>query len=173
MATVHDNLGPVHSYPWRPEFGFLRYFLATQGYTAEAREAIVAHAAEEGTLEGAPFLEPADQADAEEVYVGGMDEVRQCGSEWGGARGFESQYIREDDVWTTTPLGEDPISRDMDAENAVAAVAPISGGAPLPEPYEPTPEDWEDYHRHCREEELREGARSEEDSRHFEERGFE
>jgi hypothetical protein len=82
MSTLHEGPVTVQSHPYRPELSLLRHYLGAQEYTENARDRIVSYAASQGTLEGAPELEPGDSEGAELAYVEGMEPVPSCSPEW-------------------------------------------------------------------------------------------
>ena len=142
-------------------------------YTWYAREAILSHVVETGSLDGLVallVLEPEDEAEAKRIYAEGLR----------AGDGTEPDSTPDDVDWDApgqldTPVylppeaDDDPESEAIDEEFRVAddfdwsSIPPISGGAPRP--YEPTPEDWEDYRRWSIQDEARDRARAMDDAR--------
>lgn len=81
MASVPHEAVTVQSHPYRPELALLRVRLAEWGYTPNALEAIVSHAAAEGTTVGA-LIHPEDVAAAEEVLETAAEPVRLTDPAW-------------------------------------------------------------------------------------------
>jgi hypothetical protein len=142
--------------------------LILEGYSPSAIDAIVGHASREGCLDGAPRLDLADVDMATEAFIGGFRPVETTDPAWGSPTGQESQYNPLDDVATpndTISLDGDDLVNAIDGPDApdhhvtsrpgywealaVDGILPaISGGCDdVPPPYEPTPEDWAEYHR--------------------------
>jgi hypothetical protein len=126
----------------------LRAFLLVEGdYSTEAINAIVAHIAREGCFDSdAPYLlYPGDLAAAEAAYVRGFEEVPYDSPEWGhlddvepfSADAPDARHAASDAYWAGL------------AELGISRLPAIAGGCDddIPPPYEPTPEDWEEYRR--------------------------
>lgn len=85
MQSLSHEPVSVYSHPYRPELLALRIWILTAGYHASAVETIVSHAAAHGTLEGlvrSGWLELADEAEAEAVFVNAMAPVPHVSAEW-------------------------------------------------------------------------------------------
>lgn len=85
MPTLPNESVSVYSHPYRPELACLRVWLNRHNYHPHAVETIVGHAAAYGTLEGlvrAQWLDAADEAEAEGIFVTGMEPVPQVSHEW-------------------------------------------------------------------------------------------
>lgn len=69
----------------RPGLDALAAFLADEGYSSHSTGRIIDHVAREGTLGGlveSGYLEPADEAAAEDIYVRNLQPMPQCGRDW-------------------------------------------------------------------------------------------
>lgn len=137
-------------------------WLADNHYSQHAQEAIVGFAAVEGTPTGSPYLDREDEATASDVFVEAMGEVPFDAAIWGSPADRESMWRPLDDRWTVAPLlaipdeldddqGDDepPYRRSDQAEEEDTGEFPPPfpmGPDPEPEPFEPSPEDWADYH---------------------------
>jgi hypothetical protein len=79
---VEIEIATPQSHPYRPELSLLRVRLLALGYHQAATERIVAYAAREGTLEGAPGLEAENMEAAETVFVEGMEANVSTDHQW-------------------------------------------------------------------------------------------
>lgn len=114
----------------RPGLDALSLWLEQAHYSQHAREAILAHAAREGTPTGSSYLEAEDEAGATGAYLRALPAVPYADPAWD-----------DESVILDVPMmidGTHPFP-----------LAPISGGAPDDGPaFTPTAEDWADYRAH-------------------------
>jgi hypothetical protein len=164
MATVQYEPASVYSHPYRPEQALLRIRLAAEGYHPTATEAIVSYAATEGTVEGAPGLDPVDYEHAEWALETGCEAVPQTDPAWDEHTSWPGQgpvyqtkgavYVADawvflvgaldrvcravpaDAVIVPPELEPEPDPSDVDRGWAAECLSlpPISGGSPDPEP---------------------------------------
>jgi hypothetical protein len=148
MRSVTPTTGPVHP----AALGALQSWLWDNHYSVHAIDAIVAHAAEEGTPTGSPYLDREDEEAATEAFIAAMPAVSSCSPEWGNATGDESMFRLLDDAWTPVetlralpPELDDDETALLDAWDRLAELemARLEAGRPAdgPAPYEPTEED--------------------------------
>src|SRR5262249_47948118 len=120
MATVQHSTPGVHSHPFRPELVLLKIALQTAGYHHHAVAEIVAHVAREGTIEGAPGLEPDDYETAESILEPGCEPVPMTSHEWGSPTGDGSMWPM-DDRWELG--GDEPTAADrLDLDQWLAQI---------------------------------------------------
>lgn len=155
-----------HSRPYHPEYGLLRIFLRGHGYTSQAATAIVTHVVREGTIEGAPGLEPVDYEGAETVYVDGMEAICSCDPAWdehATGQGFDDAlpfaptYIDLESLLRAgcppVPPGPDPTREECEAivaswdlhHDREMARIEAERPEPLVSEFEPSEEDWAEY----------------------------
>jgi hypothetical protein len=136
----------------RPGLAALVAWLLDQRYSSHAIGRIEGHVAVHGTLAGS-MIEPEDEAAAEEAFAEGLDAVSADSAAWDRPDAFidVESLLEPRRAVAAEPPAED---RSIPAGAAIMppeldddppGIAPISGGAP--EPFEPSPADWEDYHR--------------------------
>jgi hypothetical protein len=148
----------------RRALGVLATLLEDCHYSRHARESICGHVAREGTLAGAPGLDPGDEADAEMVFVAELESAPFDSEAWDRDQGvlFDAEMLAEGThPWPIPAVGDDDRTIPPDAEledyaawdarqerlmEEIRALRPISGGAPVDgPPYDPTPEDLADF----------------------------
>jgi hypothetical protein len=109
----------------RPALGVLAETLTDRHYSAFAATRIVAYVASEGTVTGAPGMEPEDEAAAEFAFVSALEPVPFDDARWGEDLDVESGC---------EPLPELPDLRDphdwCHPALRAAGIPPVSGGAP-------------------------------------------
>ena len=127
----------------------VRVILFNLSYSAPAAELIASYLATEGTFEGCPDLDQADVETVTDAYETGASTVSWDDPAWDADLGLwtpsdATLTLDLDDPDTTTP---DEFWPGRTA--AVTALLPISGGAldDVPPLYEPSPEDWAEYHK--------------------------
>jgi hypothetical protein len=136
----------------RPGLVALVAWLLEQRYSSHAIGRIERYVAVHGTLAGS-LIEPEDEAAAEEAFVEALDAVPSDSDAWDRPDAFldvESLLDPRSAVGVEPPAGDRSIPPDAaivppELDDDLPCVTPISGGAP--EPFQPSPEDWEDYHR--------------------------
>jgi hypothetical protein len=102
--------------PDRQQTSLLATVLGTLGYHANAIESITAHAAAEGTIDGAPGLEPEDVEAAESALETGYETVAWTSPEWGNPIGQEHRANPRDDIWN--PDEPPPVEEEWEANRA-------------------------------------------------------
>jgi len=158
MHTVSLATGPVHP----AALGALQSWLRDNHYSVHAIDAVIAHAAEEGTPTGSPYLDPEDEAAATEAFVAAMPAVSGCSNDWDDP----SIYLDVDtlleagrpriptDALVPPELDPEPYAPTEEEELFAAAFAaadaepglpPIVGGAP----FVPGDLDWAEYRAWC------------------------
>lgn len=108
----------------RPGLDALIAYLCEEGYHSHAIGVIVGHVAREETLEGlveAGQLEPADEAEAERVYVDALAPLAQTAPEWSDpavyldADSLLEAWERQQAEWNAAELAERSVAlRDPD-----------------------------------------------------------
>jgi hypothetical protein len=160
----------------KPGLAALATWLIENHYSSHAIGRVQAFVAVNGTLAGAPMLEPADEPEAEEAFTAALPAVALASDAWDRDQSvlFDTEMLVEGHPWpipaqgdddrTVPPPGIDPEPYEPTAEDDAAyrawladreeagdrepVLPPIAGGAPEPEPFTPSAEDWRDYHRH-------------------------
>ena len=137
----------------RTALAALRRRLMAQGdYSPQAETAIIANLASGECMDTAPYVYDADVEALTEVYIEGFPVCYPDSPEWDADptrwEPTEPDFPDAPDFAATTRPGyHEELERD--GVRPWPPLPQISGGEDIPVPYEPTPEDWEDYRRHC------------------------
>lgn len=123
----------------QPGLDRLAIWLGTEGYPNEAICRILIYTHREGTPTGAPDLDATDEEWAEHEFVAGIAPVAGVSPEWDEHhsepgrgpvyRSVDGDYVCDQLTWSLGKL-QDALA---DTEE-MPLPAPISGGAPIPEP---------------------------------------
>ena len=148
-------------------------WLLSQDYTGRAREGIAAHIRREGELSGAvgEYLDREHAEVAEAILVESFAPVPPDSDEWAD----DGRWTPNDVFRVSPPELDDSDAPDAPDWNAtrqpgyrealerdgITLLPAVSGGAPEPEPtpFEPTPEDWDDYRRDAERRDQADGPR--------------
>jgi hypothetical protein len=114
----------------------LAWWLLSRDYSQHSREAIVAHAAAEGTPTGCGYLDPSDEAAATETFIGAMAPVPSDDPAWDD----ETMCLDAEMLALGNHPWPIPAREEDDDDRAVPPDA-----APMPPEFEPTAEDLADY----------------------------
>jgi hypothetical protein len=121
----------------RPALLALSLRLEGLGYNQHARESIVGFAAAEGTPSHCTYLDPADEAEAEAAFVGGLDPVPETSEEWDVPVAItllepaRPEPIEPPDDWPDAPdfhfsrIGPDPLRSIAQAPSARGATESV------------------------------------------------
>jgi hypothetical protein len=142
---------------FRPGLAALVAFLMGRDYASTAIGKVFDFAATQGTLAGCEWLDPEDEAAAEEAFVDALPELDLTSDAWDRDTSviFDVAMLAAD--VHPLPFGDGPDAPDADPMLAFPGarplaerlgIPPVSGGAPEPEPFTPSEEDWRDYREH-------------------------
>jgi hypothetical protein len=127
---------PLYLNPaFQPGLDVLSLWLAERGYSTQAIDRILAHAAIHGTPTGSPYLDADDEAGATDAFVDGLEPVLGDSSGWDDPSVFiDADSLREAAEATSEPEGDRSIPGDAilvppEFEDLLDAPA-LSGGAP-------------------------------------------
>jgi hypothetical protein len=124
-------------------------WLLENHYSAHAIHYIEDFVAVHGTLAGS-MIDPEDEAVAEEEFVSALPAVAGDSEAWDDPSVFLDIELLAAGRHPL-PFGPEPEGDVRDFAAAALEDLPlpsISGGAPEPEPFEPSPADWNDYRAH-------------------------
>lgn len=164
----HNTVSQPDAQTWNALDAVRRFLMADGSFSGRSIDSIIWCLKDQGTLVDHPCVFPGEMEDLLEVYVNAFDPVPFDSAEWD----VDSDFYTPNGVLPTTTdvftlqrfqLMEDANIDDWHNEDFpdstpdqnwkgrgddVTLIQPISGGCDdIPPPYEPTPADWEEYHR--------------------------
>jgi hypothetical protein len=167
MSSLHRASVPVYRNPeFAPALEAVRLLLRGLDYTSHAETCILDHLACAGTTAGCAYIDAETEPAIEALFVHHLPEVPLDSACWDRDRSVRLDVdllVRNEHPFPVpvedgTPYDDRAFERFLDDAVAVdpTDLPPIAGGAP----FEPTAEDWDDYHAWCARVDMAEALRA-------------